>query len=141
MNETEQMAAVKQIQENRAIPLRRISLSQTVFEIREGHNRWWVIYHRRKKTVVEVPELEARYKPKDKVRWTEGTQVLRGKIAVVVPINSRLTEKLDIFRKAGYDTSLIETSDRARHQVSYLVAIGKLLHWPLTSKLRYENSK
>ena len=131
--------AIKQIQDNRAIPVRRESLDKTIFQIKEGHNIWFVRYSKNHKTVEEVEERVARFLPNDKVCWVRNRQPIEGKIAVVVPPNMRLTDKLQAFRDAGYDTTQIEKSDRARHQASYLVAIKKILYWPLVSNLRKIN--
>lgn len=128
--------ATKVIQENRALPVRRESGKKVIFCIVEGHNRTYVRYVSSAKLVEPVAEDFAVIHLKDKVSFTYDGCRLVGPVVVIVPAKQSLVEKLDAFKRAGYTVDLIEKDLRRRQQISYLVAVGKRLYWPLTGSIR-----
>lgn len=141
MNQAERVAAITQIQANRAQYIRRVSNQKTVFKVREGQRSWYVVYNNKYHMLVdEIAENDATFNLNDKVEWTSnglanGMKV-GGKVVVVVPPNAILKDKLDVFIKAGWLVSNIAFDASSRPQVSYLVAVGKYLFWPPVRLLR-----
>lgn len=132
----EQHYAIKVIQENRSIPVRRESGKKVIHKIVEGHNRAYFLYVSSAKLVEPVDEEFAEIHLRDKVNFGYEGSRLVGPVVVIVPAKASLVDKLDAFKGAGYTVDLIEKDLRRRQQISYLVSVGKRLYWPLTGSIR-----
>lgn len=136
---TELHYAVTVIQENRAIPIRRVSGSKVIFLIKEGNQQRYFLYSKTLKVVEPLDEAVALLCLKDKVNFVHSGVTYTGSIIAVVPPKQSLVGKIDALKAMGYRTDVIVADMRRRQQRSYLIAVGKTLYWPMVSTIRKLN--